>query len=158
MTRPTLCLTGLLLFMIACSPVRLYHKAGVPVAQMERAELACRIDAVESAPVANQIRQGPARYVPARRYCNSAGACQIRGGYFVEGEIYSVDVNAGLRREIERQCMADQGFTYIELPQCSSGVSSAVPAAATEVLPPVSAQSCVIRNADGTYQIVDVSE
>lgn len=145
------------LLLIGCTPFGLYHKAGVPVAEMQRARLGCEVSAVQSAPVANQIRRTPPRYIPARRHCNAAGNCYYRGGYWIDGDIYTVDVNAGLRNRVERQCMADQGFVYITLPNCASGVASQVPVRATTVLPPVGPQSCVIRNPDGTWQIVDVA-
>jgi hypothetical protein len=140
----------------ACAPLRIYHQPGVEVAQMQRDLLACEINALQSAPVANEIRQAPPRYVPARRYCDSTGACYTRGGFFIDGEIFTVDTNAELRTRVERQCMNDQGYQYVEIPNCATGIADRVPVAATVVLPQIGPQSCAIRNEDGTFQIVDV--
>jgi len=142
---------------IGCSPFRLYYQPGVAVEAMQRDQLACETRALAAAPVANQIRQSPPRYVPARRYCRAPGDCYSRGGYFVGGDIYTVDVNADLRRRVERQCMADQGYAFTELPRCRTGIADQVPVAATQVLPPLTDQSCVISNEDGTWQIVTVA-
>lgn len=138
-------------------PLRLYYQPGAQVANMQRSLLDCQVAAVESAPVATQIRREPPRYIPPRRYCDSAGRCWYDGGFWIDGEVYTFDANADLRERVERQCMADRGYSYVEVPNCSSGVASQVPVAATRVMPPLSPQSCAIRNDDGTWQIVTVA-
>lgn len=138
-------------------PLRVYYQPGAQVAAMQRSLLDCQVTAVQSAPVATQIRREPPRYIPPRRYCDAAGRCRYDGGFWIDGEVYSFDPNANLRERVERQCMADDGYSYVEVPNCSSGVASQVPVAATRVMPQLSPQSCAIRNDDGSWQIVSVA-
>ncbi|MEM6888883.1 MAG: hypothetical protein AAF636_12175 [Pseudomonadota bacterium] len=140
-----------------CAPLRIYHQPGVPVATMQRTLLDCQVSALEAAPVANQIRQEPPRYIPGNRYCDGAGNCYRRGGYWIDGRTYTVDRNADLRTRVERQCMADQNYSFSEIPRCSAAVKTAAPPDKTTVLPPIGPQSCAIRYDDGSYQIVDVA-
>ncbi|MDW3184134.1 hypothetical protein [Roseobacter sp.] len=143
-----------LLVWTACAPLSIYHREGVPVSRMQSDLLACEISALADAPVANQIRRDPPRYIPGRRYCRADGSCYRRGGYYVPGEIYTVDVNRTLRARAEQQCMANQGYVPATIPNCPNGVSRAAPPGATQVLPRLSAHSCAIRNDDGSWQIV----
>ncbi|MEM8577484.1 MAG: hypothetical protein AAGF60_06500 [Pseudomonadota bacterium] len=139
----------------ACLPVSTYYRAGAPLALVEREETACQVRALAQAPVAQIVRQGPPRYIPGIRSCNSHGVCHVSRGYYVPGPITTVDVNADLRQRVERQCMADKGFVPQSIPACPPGVASAAPARATTTLPRLTAQSCAIRNGDGTFQIVN---
>lgn len=82
----------------ACAPLTLYYKAGTPVATVQRDTTACQVVALRDAPVANQVRRTPPRYVPPRRVCNASGACSTTGGYYLPGDVYTVDVNAPLRK------------------------------------------------------------
>jgi hypothetical protein len=50
--------------------------------------------------------------------------------------------------------MADQGFVPVSIPACPSAVAQAAPQRATTTLPPLNDKSCVIRNDDGSFQIV----
>ncbi|MCV3270922.1 hypothetical protein [Roseobacter sinensis] len=147
-------LSVLLALLASCAPLSIYHRDGAPVSRMQSDLLSCQISALEDVPVSNQIRQEPPVYIPARRYCNSDGRCYTRGGYFEEGRIYTVDVNADLRRKAEGQCMADQGYRPVTLPNCPNSVFRAAPKASTQVLPRLNPRSCAIRYQDGTWQIV----
>jgi len=137
-----------------CAPLSIYYKPGVTVAMMERDTHACAVASLRDVPVNTQIRRTPARYIPGRRVCDAAGACTTTEGYYIPGEIYTVDVNKRLRAQVENQCMADRGYAPVSIPPCPDGVARAAPAAQTTVLPALSAQSCVIRNSDGSFQIV----
>lgn len=143
------CLLALaLLFLSACLPVSTYYAEGVSAAQLLRDQTACDVQALRDAPVANQTRQAPARFVP-HRVCDAAGHCFNRGGYWVPGEIYTVDVNAELRGRITGLCMADRGYTPVELPACPRGVAEAAPRGPSEVLPRLNPDSCAIRTEGG---------
>jgi hypothetical protein len=139
----------------ACAPLTLYYKAGTPVATVERDTTACQVQALRDAPVANQVRRTPPTYVPPRRTCDSAGNCTTTAGYYLPGEVYTVDVNSALRKKVENQCMADRGYSPASIPACPQGVKQAAPLAATATLPRLTPKSCAIRNRDGSFQIVN---
>jgi hypothetical protein len=141
----TLVLTG-------CLPVTTYYAEGVSTAQLERDRTRCDVQALREAPVANQTQQSAPSYVP-RRVCNAAGQCYDRGGYWIPGEFYTVDVNASLRSRIKDLCMTDRGYQSIELPACPQGVAQAAPPGPSTVLPRLNDQSCAIRT-DGGLRIV----
>ncbi|WP_290560887.1 hypothetical protein [Aestuariivita sp.] len=145
----------ILLILSGCAPLSIYHRAGVPVAKMEDDRLTCEVEALRDAPVANQVRQGPAQYIPPRQYCDANGNCVTRGGYWEPGAIYTVDVNRGLRARLLDRCMAQQGYRPVTIPLCPQSIASAAPPAATTTLPPLTANSCAIRNRGGTWQIVN---
>ncbi|MEM6760586.1 MAG: hypothetical protein AAF601_14005 [Pseudomonadota bacterium] len=146
-------LTPVLIGMAGCLPVDTFYDEGVSFAELERDNLACDVQALRDAPAANRTRQGPPRRI-SRTVCTAPGHCYATG-YWVPGEIYTVDVNAGLRRRVKGQCMADQGYRPVELPACPQSVAEAAPAGASDVLPRLTAQSCAIRRPDGRFRIVN---
>ena len=151
--RPALPFLGLaLLALAACGPLGLYHKAGVPVATMNSTLTDCEVEALGKVPVDRRIERDPVRIVP-RRICDSAGNCTVVYER-VGGEVRTYDANVGLRQRVLNQCMANKGYTYVNLPACSQGIKSAAPVGATTVLPRLAPNSCAIRNGDGTFQIV----
>lgn len=152
--KPLLLFMAMTTVLAGCLPLSIYYREGAQVSLMQRETLACEVRALRDAPVANQIRRTPPRFVPSRRICDGAGNCTTRPGYYVPGEVYTVDVNAGLRQRIEAQCMADKGFVPAKIPACPPGAAKAAVPARTAVLPRLSENSCVIRNQDGSFQIV----
>lgn len=147
-------LSAILFCLIAtgCFPVSAYYAEGVTVAKRDRDELDCDVAALRDAPVANQTRQSAPIYVPQRR-CDRHGRC-YGGGYWVPGDVYTVDVNASLRKRVKAQCMADRGYRPVEIPICPAGVANAAAPGKTTVLPPLGPKSCAIRNDDGSLLIV----
>ena len=146
------------LLVAACAPVSLYYKEGGLVSRQKTDLLSCQVDSLSKAPVANQIRQFPPYYVPGRRYCRSDGDCYTRGGFFAPGEIYSVDVNARLRNDLEAQCMASNGYTSVALPRCTSGSFETTTLDTSTTgprLPALSESSCVARDTNGNWQIIN---
>ncbi len=148
-----LCLCALAT-LTACLPLSTYYKEGASVAQLERDKTACDVRALRQAPVATQIRVGPPRYVPRRRHCDARGNCVYRGGFFVDGETYTVDTNAELRARITRLCMADEGYRPVEIPPCPSNIADRAPQGPTTILPRLTPQSCVIRRQGQGVRIV----
>ncbi|MCV6585329.1 MAG: hypothetical protein OIF47_07325 [Marinibacterium sp.] len=145
---------GLVLALGACSTsLDTYYRTGGKVAQLETDMLGCEVAALKDAPVANEVRQRPPVYVPAPYYCTSGRYCY--GGYWADGGIYTVDVNKDLRIRITDQCMSEKGYKQVSIPRCSQSVSSQLPDRQTTVMPPLTPNSCVSRNADGTYQLVE---
>ena len=145
----------LCLCVIACAPLSIYHKPGVSVSRMQSDQLACEVRALKDAPVANRVRQEPPRFIPARRICDGAGHCTVRHGYWLPGRVYTVDVNADLRKRVETSCMAARGYSPVSIPPCPQSVADAAPVAATRTLPTLAPNSCAIRNDDGSFQIVN---
>ena len=137
-----------------CAPLSIYHKPGVSVTRMQSDQTNCEVAALRDAPVATQIRQRPPVFVPPRKICDAAGTCYTEPGYWVQGEIYTVDVNADLRGRVQTQCMAQKGYQPVSIPLCSASLARAAPPGQTTTLPRLTEQSCAIRNRDGTWQIV----
>ncbi|WP_299298759.1 hypothetical protein [uncultured Tateyamaria sp.] len=140
------------LVLCGCLPVSTYYAEGVSFAELDRDNTRCDVAALRDAPVAHQTRQHAPRYVP-HRVCNAAGHCHTNGGVWVPGDIYSVDVNADLRKRVKAQCMGDRGYSPVELPACPPAVAQAAPPGPSPVLPRLNAQSCAIRT-DGGLRIV----
>ncbi|WP_050928462.1 hypothetical protein [Aestuariivita boseongensis] len=139
----------------ACQPMSIYYRAGVSVAKAEDDKLNCEVAALKDAPVATQIRREPSVFVPPRQICNAAGVCTVRGGYWLPGRTYTVDVNASLRGRLVDRCMAQKGYQPVSIPPCPQSVADAAPGGATRTLPTLTPSSCVIRNPDGSFLIVN---
>lgn len=137
-----------------CLPLQTYYRAGASVDRVKSDQLKCEVKALKDAPVATQTRISPPRYIAPRRYCDTQGKCVTRGGFFVPGDVYTVDVNADLRSRLEVQCMAERGYQPARIPLCPSGIARKAPSGATKVLPTLTEKSCAIRNSDGSFQIV----
>lgn len=130
-----------------------YYQSGVSVSRMQTDTTRCEVQALKEAPVANQVRQRPPIYFPGSQYCGPGG-CYYRPGYWVDGGIYTVDVNADLRGRVQDLCMAQKGYQPVNLPACSVSVAAAAPPRATTTLPRLTENSCVVRYDDGSWQIV----
>ena len=139
----------------ACVPLSIYYRDGISVSKMEADTTECQVKALRDVPVSTQIRRGAPIFYPGRRICDASGKCYYEAGYYAPGPIYSVDPNEGLRARVERQCMADRGYTPVSIPACPNRVANAAPAAVTTQLPRLTPSSCVIRNSGGSWQIVN---
>ena len=147
-----------MLTLAACAPAPVYYREGVSMAKMENDLLNCKVAAVKDAPVASQLRRGAPRYYPGYLRCNHGGQCYRTGGYFYPGEVYSVDVNAGLRKDLENRCMARKGYAPVALPRCPAGTASGAATdqtAQVNTMPPLSQNSCIIDDKAGPAQIID---
>ncbi|ABG32290.1 hypothetical protein CEP88_03600 [Roseobacter denitrificans] len=140
----------------ACAPMELYYQSGGSVARMQDNLLSCEVAALRDAPVASEIRRRPPVFVPPRRYC-TGGHCYHRGGYFVDGQVYTVDVNARLRGDLEARCMRNKGYTPVEIPDCPARLAREISPTQTDVMPPLTPASCVIRDRSGMWQIVETA-
>ncbi|APE45364.1 hypothetical protein BOO69_07750 [Sulfitobacter alexandrii] len=138
-----------------CAPLTTYYKPGVAVDRLNRDTTACQVSALRDVPASTQVRRIPPEFVPPRRRCDSAGNCSVVPGYYIPGETVSFDPNDGLRDRVERQCMADKGYAPVSIPPCPDTIARAAPPAATRVLPALGPRACVIRNRDGSFQIVN---
>ena len=143
-----------ILMLAACAPLSIYYRPGVSVARMQDDQINCEVRALKDAPVANQVRQRPPIYFPGRQYCN-AGGCYYSPGYWIDGGIYTVDVNQDLRERVADQCMARKGYQPVSVPLCNASVKSAVTPQQTRTLPTLTENTCSIRYDDGSWQIVN---
>lgn len=155
MMRPVAFILGAGVVLGACAPLNTYYKPGASVALVQSKTIDCQVIALGKVPVATQIVREPGQFVPERRICNASGQCRITGGYFVPGAVYTIDPNENLRARVVRQCMADAGFAPVSIPACPDAVARAAPSAATTRLPELTETSCVIRNPNGSFQIVN---
>lgn len=131
-----------------------YYKDGGSVTRMQDDLLSCQVAALKDAPVASQIRRSAPVYVPSRQYCDG-GHCYQRGDYFADGQVYTVDVNARLRGDLEARCMREKSYSPVEIPDCPSHLGGAAAPIQTEVMPPLTPSSCVIRNRSGAWQVIE---
>ena len=143
--------------LFGCSGLNTYYREGVTIGQLQKETLACQVEALEKAPVANEIRQSPPIYVRGRQHCTANG-CYTSPGYWIDGDIYTVDTNKPLRDRIELQCMADKGYEPVSIPACNLAVQNSAQEAATTVLPRLTANTCVIKIEDGSIQIVQTAK
>lgn len=152
--KHTMLLPVVAAFLSGCAPLTIYHKAGIPVAQLDRTELKCDVAALRDAPVATQTRRTPPVFIPPRRICDAAGTCTTRNGYWEPGTTYTVDVNEDLRNRVKDRCMAAEGLLPVKIERCPPGIAKSAPVAPTRVLPRLTPQSCVIIYPDDSWQIV----
>ncbi len=156
MTRVFLTLCGAALALASCAPLTTYYKPGVSVNRLDRDTTACKVKALRDVPQSIVIKRYPPEYVPPLRNCDAAGNCRIvRAGYYRPGETFRYDPNDALRRNVERQCMADRGYGRVTIQPCPDNVARAATPKATARLPELTPNSCVIRNSDGSFQIVN---
>ncbi|MEW9920798.1 hypothetical protein AB2B41_14380 [Marimonas sp. MJW-29] len=153
--KPSLraCFAALAL-LAACAPVETYYKPGVAVDRLNRDTTACEVKALRDVPVTTLTRPRPPIFVPGNRVCDADGNCRGHRGYYIHGGYETYDPNLGLRLRVERQCMADKGYVPVSIPVCPDTVARAVPPRATTRMPTLTERSCVIRNRDGSFQIV----
>ncbi len=144
------------LLLAACAPLQTNYKAGVSVTQLNRDQTQCDVRAEREVPTRLQIRRLPPEFVPARRVCRKDGKCRVIEGYWIPGNTVTYDPNQNLRARVAQQCMADRGYAPVSIPACGDAVRAAAPARATTRLPRLTDRSCVIRNRDGSFQIVNV--
>lgn len=142
------------LFAASCTPVPLFYQEGGSVALVQDTRLDCEVEALAKAPVATQLRQAAPRYIPGYRSCRSDGRCLSRGGFFVDGAVYSVDANARLRRDLVTQCMQRAGYQRIDLPRCTSQTDTVGSIANPAQMPELTEASCAAKDAAGTWQVV----
>jgi hypothetical protein len=155
MVRPIVSVSILVVLGACATPLEIYYKPGASVSRMQTDTTRCDVAALRDAPVANQVRQEPGYFIPGVRRCNGAGQCWTEGGYWRQGRVYTVDVNAPLRQRVTDQCMGAKGYQRTKVPACSQSVIDAAPPMATQTLPRLTPNSCVIKNEGGSWQIVN---
>ncbi|WP_300547094.1 hypothetical protein [Roseovarius sp.] len=144
-------LTALLLG--ACAPLDIYYKEGADVARSEANLTECQVSALARVPRDMRTRFIPTRYAPYTA-CNAGGRCYTRYRLISPPRTETHDLNARLRHKVVDQCMAEAGYRPVSLPQCDSATTRATALHATQTLPPLTPQSCVIRLKSGNWQIV----
>jgi hypothetical protein len=150
---PTALALAALATLAACAPLKLWYKPGATVAASDDRLLRCRTRAAQKIPVNTQTRRTPVQIVP-RRVCDSDGDCNV---YYdrIGGETIIFDANEDLREDVVAQCMRRGGYTPVSIPPCPDSLRATIPAGRTETLPRLTEAACVIRNRDGSWQIVN---
>lgn len=162
MTKPCLASAFSFVFLglAACGPLPVYYKTGSDQTRTNSDTLTCEVKALKDAPVANQIRQRPPVYYQGRRHCNSSGSCWTSPGYWVDGGTYTVDVNQGLRNQLEQNCMAQKGYRRLELPRCTKEQITALQSqlgstqGATAGAAGLPEEACAVRQSNGNTVIL----
>lgn len=114
---------GVLAAVAACGPrtIEYAYRSNTTVAQHDRDSLRCEVQATQQIRPNIQTRRTPIYYTPIQTTCRQVGTetqCTTSGGEMRGGEVYTVDVNEGLRAEVENQCMRDLGYQFVSLPAC----------------------------------------
>jgi hypothetical protein len=134
-----------------CVTGSVYYAEGVDLATRDADTASCERQALAEYPIRTQIRYTPRIYVPPRQFCDSAGACTVRPGYFEGGDPYTVDVNESFRRTAFAGCMGARGYTRVGLPTCPEGTAVRI----STVMPPLTGGTCLYRPAPGPALIVN---
>ena len=137
----------------ACAPLHIYYKQGQTVARMDRDETDCEITALRQVPPDIRTRYIPPTYT-TYPVCIANGHCYWRKRLVSPGRYEKYDANISLRTKVTEQCMADKGYVKTSIKRCDAQTTRATPLRATQVLPPVTANSCAIRLKSGRWQIV----
>ncbi|WP_299842811.1 hypothetical protein [uncultured Roseovarius sp.] len=140
-------------FLTSCAPLQIFYKEGETVARMERDQTTCEVSALRQVPTDIRSRYIPPVYEPYQ-YCHGYGHCYWRHQLISPGRYERYDANEGLRSKVSDQCMADQGYARAKIKRCDTATTRATRLRATQVLPPLTAQSCAIRLKSGRWKIV----
>ncbi|RVV99842.1 hypothetical protein EKE94_04005 [Mesobaculum littorinae] len=143
-----------LAFLAGCGQPARYYQAGVPVQQLNGDLTGCAVQAVNTVPPNTQLRRTPIQIEPGVVRCNKDGNCVRFAGRVTGGDVYSVDANAGLRHRVAGQCMAERGYSRVDVPACPSGLGRVT---APGRLPPLTDSVCVLRDPDGRQVFLDRS-
>jgi hypothetical protein len=139
-------------------PLRSYaYKAGATPESTERAETNCQIEAAQRVPQQLISQTSPSYTTPVQTYCNNIGGqtfCNSTGGQTYGGETTISDANTGLRQRAYGQCMAREGYRYLDIPACAAGTAtSSLRASSTGGLLPLSSTTCYIATPDNQVYV-----
>ncbi|MEM8776540.1 MAG: hypothetical protein AAGF53_16010 [Pseudomonadota bacterium] len=141
----------------SCAPLSVYYQEGAEVSRIDATLLDCRTSALAKVP--EKLRK---RYIPpvytTRSYCYASGKCYYQRILLSPGYFETYDANQGLRSQVTDQCMFDEGFEIVEIPQCNLEVTQQTTIRATQVQPKLQDNSCSIRVEGGRYQIVNPAD
>ena len=147
------CLLLVLLTLTACTSTTIYYRDGAEVSRIASDLTSCQSNALTR--VSPDIRQ---RYIPPvysyQPYCDANGNCTSQRIQTAPGYFTSYDANEGVRAAWTQSCMSEKGFNQISLPLCGADVIKATTVTRTQVQPPITEDSCIIRIRGGGYQIV----
>ncbi|MEM8803323.1 MAG: hypothetical protein AAFX07_12085 [Pseudomonadota bacterium] len=151
--RKIVILSTLAIGLTGCGPLPLYYKEGEKVSQIDTILTQCRVESLAKVPVAERRRYIPPVFAH-RTFQAKDGTHFTRRVLVQRGGFETFDANEGLREEVTDQCMVTNGFQQVRIPKCDGSLTRATTIRATEVLPPLTTESCAIRIRDGKFQIV----
>lgn len=102
------------------------YKTGATFQSLNRDMTNCQVEAAQRVPQQQVLHTTPSFTTNTQTYCNRIGTqtfCNTTGGNTIGGQVYSTDANAGLRGRVYHQCMANNGYRYVNLPPCPDGVT-----------------------------------
>jgi hypothetical protein len=138
------------------TPLRSFpYKTGANAASSNRAITDCEVTAAQRVPQQLVIQTTPTYVTPTQTQCNRYGTqtfCNTTGGQVMGGETYSRDANAGLRSRVYGQCMADKGYTFVDIPACPQG-TPLMGSFAEAKLRPLSRNTCYLVTPNGTMAV-----
>lgn len=137
----------------ACTPLKVYYKEGAQVSRMDSDLTNCNVSALAEVPKDIRTRYIPPSYTPLP-FCYGQGGCFWQDQITSPGRYVEYDANEDLRTQVSGQCMAQHGYTLVELPACDSAITHSVPLRATQIMPPLGPKSCAIRLKSGRWQVV----
>lgn len=139
-------------------PIEKYYpvKKGVTDEMYENDWLNCKIEAAQRVPQNVVTGVTPVYRTPVQTQCYSTGYgnvnCTQTGGQTYGGDVYSYDANATLRVDATKQCLTRSGYRTAMIPKCSPD-AKVRPVGNT--MPPLSAGTCYIADADGNYAVTE---
>lgn len=99
------------------------YKIGGSAAGYEQASLNCEVAAANAVPQNISAHTTPSWTTTAYTSCY-AGSCYTTGGDTWGGDLVISDENDGLRSRYYAQCMANQGWGYVNIPPCPEGTTT----------------------------------
>lgn len=136
--------------MVGCTAetVQYAYKNSTTVAQKDRDTLECEVLATRAVGSNMQVGTTPTYTTPVQTNCYRIGnslQCNMIGGQVYGGNVYSYDANASLRADVARQCLADRGYTFTEIPACASNaVTPEIKQSLSGQLQPAGPNACAV--------------
>lgn len=133
------------------------YKAGVGWAEIENDKTTCEIEAAQRVPQHLRAHTTASYTTPVQTTCNRIGTqtfCNSTGGQTYGGGTTYSDANQGLRLRAYGQCMARNGYRFINIPACPAG-SDLSAQNHEKVLRPLSRRTCYQAHPSGAYAIGD---
>jgi hypothetical protein len=118
-----LALTILVVSGCVSEPITTSWRDGAPVSQVSEAQTNCQVEALNKVPSALSTTTTPVYRAPSNVQCTTYGNytnCHDYGGQVYGGNQVTEDVNASLRAQVTKQCLAKKGISVISFPACTN--------------------------------------
>ena len=123
------------------------YKTGATYASLTNDMTNCKIEAAQRVPQQMVSYTTPTYTTPVQTYCNRIGTqtfCNSSGGQTHGGQTTVSDANEGLRYSAYNQCLARQGYRFVDIPACAKGIqATSLRVAKNGGLLPLSKKMCI---------------